>query len=477
MRGKMLVVLAIVSALAVTLSACGPTPEPVVNTVVVQQTVAVKETVLVKETSVVKETVPVEQTVQVVVTPTPLPHPEAIIQGVEPNAEITIWTFWLSPTFDDYVKSTIARFEEAYPGVQVKWEDHQATFQDDLRNSFAAGNAPDVINLSVGEGWVSEYATKGLLLNLDEAVPQNVQDVYFPGLWKQQLVDGANYQFPWYQGIAVDLINKQIYDQTGLTVEDFPKSVDGLPALCRTIKEKTNTLCDIRLTVNDLLAQMVYEGNVKVIGDDGKQFTFDSPEGVAWLQMYVDMVKDGTVDKTVLTAEQDRTGLDLFVSGKAAFYQTGPNLIREVRSNNPGLYGYLAVVQAPVGKSGVVGKGLMGISVKKDTKFPNASIALAQFFTNPRSMLEFSKIVAIYPATPASYDDPFFSTPPVAIEDSARPIAKDIISKLADIVPSIPNKADVNQIVLDAVQQALFNDVPAQQALTDAVAKANALLQ
>lgn len=84
MRGKMLVVLAIVSALAVTLSACGPTPEPVVNTVVVQQTVAVKETVLVKETSVVKETVPVEQTVQVVVTPTPLPHPEAIIQGSSP---------------------------------------------------------------------------------------------------------------------------------------------------------------------------------------------------------------------------------------------------------------------------------------------------------------------------------------------------------------------------------------------------------
>jgi len=477
MRSKMLAVVAVVSMLAITLSACGPTPEPIVNTVVVQQTVPVRETVPVKQTVIVNQTSVVEVTVPVPVTATPLPNPEAIIQGVEPNAEITIWTFWLSPTFDDYVKSTIARFQEAYPGVQVNWEDHQATFQDDLRNSFAAGNAPDVINLSVGEGWVSEYATKDLLLNLDDAVPQSVKDLYYPGLWKQQLVDGKNYQFPWYQGIGVELINRQIYDQTGLKVEDFPKTVDGLPALCKTIKEKTNTLCDIRLTVNDLLSQMVYEGNVKVISDDGKQFTFDSPEAVAWLQMYVDMVSDGTVDKTVLMAEQDRTGLDLFVSGKAAFYQTGPNLIREVRANNPGLYGYLAVVQAPVGKSGVVGKGLMGISVKKDTKFPNASIALAQFFTNPRSMLEFSKIVAIYPSTPASYDDPFFATPPTAIEDSARPIAKDIISKLADIVPTIPNKADVNQIVLDAVQQALFNNVPAQQALTDAVTKANALLK
>jgi maltose-binding protein MalE len=47
---------------------------------------------------------------------------------------------------------------------------------------------------------------------------------------------------------------------------------------------------------------------------------------------------------------------------------------------------------------------------------------------------------------------------------------------LADIVPSIPNKADVNNIVLQAVQQALFNNVDPQTALTDAVAQANALL-
>jgi maltose-binding protein MalE len=47
---------------------------------------------------------------------------------------------------------------------------------------------------------------------------------------------------------------------------------------------------------------------------------------------------------------------------------------------------------------------------------------------------------------------------------------------LADIVPTIPHKADVNQYVLDAVQQALFNGVDPQKALSDAATKANALL-
>jgi putative chitobiose transport system substrate-binding protein len=409
----------------------------------------------------------------------PVDPAEAVIPNVEPNAEIGFWTFYLSPTFDQYIKDTIARFEATYPGVKVNWADHQATFQDDLKNAFAAGNAPDVINLSVSEGWVSDYASRGLLLNLDDKVPQAVKDIYFPGLWKEQLVDGKNYQFPWYQGLNVELINKRLFAAAGLDPANFPKTIDGLPDLCKTLKEKASTVCDIRLTVNDLIAQMVYEGNVKPISDDGKTFTFDSPEAVAWLQMYVDMVKAGTVDNTTLTTTDDRTGLLLFSAGQAPFYATGPNLIRDVKSNNATLYSDLAVAQAPLGKSNVTGKGLMAISVKGDTKFPNASMALAQFFTNPRSMVAFAKQVSIYPSSPEAFKDPFFSTASGAIEDSARPIAGSIIATYADIVPTIPKKADVNQIVLKAIESALFGDnpVPAQQALTDAVKQANDLIK
>ncbi|MDR3574505.1 MAG: extracellular solute-binding protein [Anaerolineaceae bacterium] len=444
-------------ATATTAPAAQPTQAPVVQTVVVQQTQIVEK--------------------QVVVTPTAGPNPEAVIQGVEPNAEISFWTFYLSPTFDPYIKSTIARFEQTYPGVKVDWEDHQATFLDDYRNAFAAGNAPDVANLSDTEGWVREFASKGLLLSMTDNLPQNVINQYYPGLFNLQLVDGKSYQVPWYQAIAIELINRQVYDKTGLKVEDFPKTFDGIPALCATIKQKTGTLCDIRLTMTNLLQDMAYQGGVKVMSDDGKTFTFNSADGVAWLQMYVDMVNKGLLDKTALTTTDDRVGLQIFTTGKAAFYQTGPQLIRDVRSNSPGLYGYLAAVPLPVGKSGKTGPTSMAISVKKDTKFPKASLALATFFTDPQSQLEFSKIVGIYPSTPASYDDPFFSGTPVAIEESVRPLAKGLISQQADIMPQIPQPSDVNEIVRKAIEQALFNGVPAQKALDGAVTQANALIK
>lgn len=478
MSTKMLFIVTIVSVLALSLAACAAPPTPQVIEKVVTQEV---EKVVTKEvekvvTKEVEKIVTKEVEKEVVVTPTPGPNPEAVIEGVEPDAELTMWTFWLSPTFDDYIQSTIARFEETYPGVTVKWEDHQATFLDDYRNAFAAGTAPDVANLSDTEGWVREFASKDLLLSMTDNLSQEAIGQYFPGLFDLQLVDGKSYQVPWYQAIAVELINKQIYvEQAGLEVEDFPKTFDGIPALCQTIKEKTGTLCDLRIAYTDILRDMAYQGGVQVYDPDTEKFTFDSPEGVAWLQMYVDMVEAGTLDRAPLLAE-DRVGLELFTSGKAAFYQTGPQLIRIVRENNPGLYGYLATVPAPVGKSGAMPPTSMAMSVKADTQYPKAALALAVFMTNPRSQLEFSKIVGIYPSTPASYDDPFFTEQPVAIEEEVRPIAREIISTQADIVPEYPQPADVNEIVRKAVESALYSDVPAQQALSDAVAEANALI-
>ena len=398
------------------------------------------------------------------------------MEGVEENAEISFWTYYLSPTFDEYIGCTIARFEEAYPGVKVNWEDHQATYLDDYRNAINTGTQPDVANLSNNEGWVQEFAQAGRLLDLTENAPQEIIDQYFPNLFADNLVDDHSFQFPWYQAIAVELINTKIYEDAGLDPAEFPTSVDELPALCKTIKDETGTLCDIRLTVNDYLTQMTYEGGVNVMNDDRSEFTFDSPEAVAWLQMYVDMVKDGLVDTDALTTALDRVALLIFSAGQAPFYQTGPQLIRVVKSNNPDLYDNLAIAPLPLGKSGVTQPTSMAISVKSDTEFPNASMALAAFFTGPRAMLDFAKIVPVYPSTPAAYDDPFFSEEPELIEDSARPLARELIEQQQNILIPIPHKKDVNDIVRQAVESALFSNVSAQEALSGAVDQANALL-
>lgn len=394
---------------------------------------------------------------------------------IEEGAEITFWTFWLSPTFDEFIDDTIAAFE-AETGVSVTRVDHQATFLEDYRLVAGSANQPDVANLSNNEGWVREFAEAGHLLNLTENLPQEVQDLYFPGLFNDSLVDGASYQVPWYQAIPVEIVNTAIFEDAGLTVDDFPASFDGIPALCQTIFDETGKLCDVRLTVSDYLAQMTYEGGVDVINEDGSAFTFDSQEAVDWLQVYVDMVAAGIVDRAALTTGDDRVALELFTSGQAPFYQTGPQLIREVKESNPDLYANLAIAPFPIGRSGVIAPTSQGIAVKADTEFPQASMALAAWFTNAANQVAFGHLAPVYPSVPAAYEDPFFSEEPELIEDSARPLALDLISAQRNILPSIPNKADVNEIVRRAVEAAIFNGADAQEALSDAVAEANALL-
>ena len=88
--------------------------------------------------------------------------------------------------------------------------------------------------------------------------------------------------------------------------------------------------------------------------------------------MYRDMVAAGTVDNDIILSALDRTGLLLFSSGQGPFYQTGLGLIRDVKANNKQLYDNLAVVPAPVGASGVVGKGLIMTSEGKAAKARSA---------------------------------------------------------------------------------------------------------
>ena len=263
----------------------------------------------------------------------------------------------------------------------------------------------------------------------------------------------------------------------GLNVADFPKTIDGLPALCKTLKDKTGTVCDIRLTVNDLLAQMVYEGNVKVISDDGKTFTFDSADAVTWLQMYVDMVKAGTVDNTSSRRSDDRVGLLIFSAGQAPFYadRPEPDPRRQVEQpdalRQPGRRAGAGrqVRRRRQGPDGHLGQGATRSSRTRRSPSRSSSRTRGAWSSSPsrsRSTRRRRRPTRIRSSRPRHRDR------------GQRPTARqghrlEVRRHRADL----PKKADVNEIVLKAVESALFNKVPAQQALTDAVAKANALIK
>ncbi len=389
----------------------------------------------------------------------------------------SFWTFYLSPTFDQYIKDTIARFEATYPGVKVNWDDHQGTFKDDLNNSFAAGNAPDVINLSVSEGWVSEYAGKGLLLGLDTPVPQAVKDIYFPGLWKQQLIDGVNYQFPWYQGLNVELLNKAIFEKAGVdrrrVPEDHrraPRAVQDLPRQGRrAVRHPPDRQRPAR--PDGLRGQR--QGLRRRRQDLHLQLA--RGRGVAPDVRRHEQGRDRSTP-TVLTGD-DRIGLNAFSAGAAPFYATGPNLARQVKDTNATLYeqprhGPLAARQVRRrGQGPDVDLGQEGHEVPERVHRARAVLHEPAEHGRVRQEGRDLPVVAVGVRRSVLLDaaDRRSRTAPA-------PLAKETVATYQDIVPTVPNKADVNDIVRKAIESALFNKVAPQAALDQAVADANKLI-
>ena len=237
-------------------------------------------------------------------------------------------------------------------------------------------------------------------------------------------------------------------------------------------------MCDIRLTVNDLLAQMIYEGNVKVISDDGKAFTFDSPEGgrVAPDVRRHGQGRNGRQDRP---HDQPTTASASRLLGRQApFYQTGPNLIRDVKTNNPD------PVQQPGRRAGAARQvrrhrqGPDGASPSRPTRssrtprwrWPSSSPTRAPWSTSPswsRSIRRRRGVrgsVLLVDARRRSRTAPGRSP-----GTSSRPTRTS--SRRSPTRPTSTRSSSRRS------SRPCSTTSPAQQALSDAVAQANALIK
>jgi putative chitobiose transport system substrate-binding protein len=404
-----------------------------------------------------------------------------VIDGVEEGAEITFWTMSLSPTFDEYITKIVENFEQTYPEVNVTWEDQPwDSLQEQTRNSFAAGDPPDVINLS--PAWVGEFAEAGLLMNMDEALGAAypaLREQYSNGAWETLMYEGVSYQIPWYLGLSNFLgYNKVILEELGVAPEDLPTTWPELYEFSKTVRESSDyyaTSLNFGSGIElNMLNYLVYN-DVPVYNEDGT-VALNTPEAVESLQLWVDLVEQDLVPRESLT-DDHRQMVDRFSQGETAIIIIAPHMLRLVEENNPDVYANLGVAPGITGTSGANGVDVQSLVIPKDAPYPNAALALAVFVTNPQVQAAFSKEVGIFPSNLLSYEDPFFTT----VEDgnpisTIRPLAYDYVLNAENRRPSFPNDAEVQQAIVDAQNAALLGEKTPQQALDDLVAQITELI-
>ncbi|MFJ1708457.1 ABC transporter substrate-binding protein [Kitasatospora sp. NPDC088346] len=387
----------------------------------------------------------------------------------EVKGKVSLQTWALKPKFTDYVQGVIDGFKKKYPGVEVEWLDQPGDgYSAKVLSQAAAGSLPDVVNLP--PDFALPLAKQDLLLDVAKADPKLADEYVAGGVDAYRFAgrDGT-FGYPWYLNTDVNYWSSELLAKYGLDPKALPTTLDELIAQARVMKQKSGGSTYL-MSRKPGLGDLVNAG-VKVMSDDGRSFTFNTPEAAALLDRYRDAFKEGLLPKDVLT-DTYAGNTKLFNSGTAAWTTGGGNFITSLATDNP----TLAPKVVPSPAMGTPPLYVQGLSIPRSTRNPAAAVALARWITSPENQSAFAHLTSIFPSTKASADDPFFSRSDGTNAGDAKVIAFGSLAK-AKILQPVPVDDAMSTVINQQIALAISGEAGSKQALDTAVERCNQLLK
>ncbi|MBZ9713577.1 ABC transporter substrate-binding protein [Deinococcus multiflagellatus] len=397
------------------------------------------------------------------------------LSSASAQTTVTFWTWYLSPKFDNYIKTTIAAFEKANPGIKVQWFDKQDSMVQDFIASVNLGNAPDVVNLNIDE--TQKAAQNGFLLAASDLTPPaTLQRTFYGQSLKNFTSGGKVFAYPWYGWLneGVLLYNPDLLKKAGLT--RAPRSTSEMLNYAKTIKDKTGAYGWVPALKDPNTASFLgyfYAEGLPIYAADGKA-AFNTAQHAALLNQFVTLYRGGYIPEDAVRREAFQLATELYAQNRVAMIVGGPQALTRIKDTNPGLYAKTVVTEAPVGRANVQTGGSMGLVIPKASKNPEAAAKLAAFFTNNANQLAFAKVVPIVPTTLGAQTSVQFKV------TSQDPVAKatGLVGASGRFINpgyrAPGNSDDLYKNFNDNIEAALLGKKTAQQALNDSVTYWNA---
>jgi multiple sugar transport system substrate-binding protein len=380
---------------------------------------------------------------------------------------VTLQTWALKPSYTEYVERVIGDFEQEYPGTTVTWLDQPGDgYSDKVLSQAAAGELPDVTNLPPDFAFL--LAREGLLADV-AAVDDTLQDTYVTGAleaYRYRGIEGT-YGFPWYLTADLNYWNAEMFEAAGLDPATPPTSLDELVAQARIMKDETGGyLMSRKPGLGDFAAE-----GLPVLSEDGTEFTFNTPEAAALLDVYRDAYADGLLPDDVLT-DAYLGNSQLFTEGTVAWSTGGGNFITSVLEDNPSLEGKIT----PSPSMGATPLYVQGLSVSSGSANPTAAASLARFLTNAANQEEFAtEVPGIFPSTTASQEKRELAESDGTPQGDAKQIAFSSLTT-AQVLQPVEVTEAMTTIINQQFAAAIAGATTAQAALDAAVEECNKLL-
>ncbi|WP_408008539.1 ABC transporter substrate-binding protein [Pseudalkalibacillus sp. A8] len=384
------------------------------------------------------------------------------------NIELEFWTINLKKNFGDYIQGLVDNYEKENPNVKIKWVDVPgADVSKKFITALQSKEVPDVVNLASTD--ISLIRSYNVLNPINTLVDEKELDPYIDGLVEGLTFNEEVLGIPWYHGgPPIGMLNTELYEKAGLDPDNPPQTWEEFMENGKQIHEKSPKVYGS----NDIPTMEVLVGQgLPILNEDGTKAVFNSEEHVEFVELFVEGYKNGAVASGAVT-EDDRQLQQTFENGQQA--QAGQKLgstIVGIETNAPSVLPKLKVFKPVTGSEGTIAlKGIQTFVVPKKSEHPKEAAKFALYVTNTKNQLEFAKLVAIFPSTKETLEDPFFTDFEVKnIHDEARKLMVEISPKLTINSLGIEKEQELKDFYLEQIRAALLGEKTAKEALDTAV--------
>lgn len=391
---------------------------------------------------------------------------------------LEFWTLQLSPVFDNYFKEVIEKYENENPGIKIKWVDipYDAAIQK-LLASMAAGNPPDIVNLSAD--FLSKFTSMNALVDFNTLIENQELDKYLSGALKDCTHNGNIAGLPWYLNTYVLIYNNKFISDAGFTENDIPKTFSELTSFIKKYKDKTGNFALFwNIGKDSYLPMMLGSEGVPMTNDEMTEAVFNKNQSVQLIDEWVNLYKNGYLQSESII----KTGTSIiepYQSGQVAMVFTGPVFLQRIRDNAPSIYEQTDIAPAVVGSTGKHELATMAVSVTAKSKYKKEAADFVLYITNAKNQFKFCQIVTAYPSVKEALNNKFFRELDGTLETKARVIGASELFEAERLRNYLlhPKFDQLRDAFDEAIQNACLGKLSTQKALDKAAATWNVILR
>jgi len=326
------------------------------------------------------------------------------------------------------------------------------------------------------------------LLDLATVLPPGAASAYLPTVWQAGRQGDLQFAIPWYLTTRVTLANRRLLQQAGYGAP--PERWEEVPAYAEAVKRRTGRYALFVTVVPEdsaeLMESMVQMG-VQLLNGRHRA-AFNSPAGRRAFAFWTDLYRRGLLPREVVS-QGYRRAIELYQAGDLAQVASGPDFLRNLQTNAPGIAAETAPYPPLTGPGGATNVAVMNLVVPRRSTMAAEATSFALFLTNATNQLAFAREARVLPselgalrqlerdlAVPGSSG----MAPPDAkdrLVRQARTLSVRNLERARVLVPATPGVKRLQAILYTQLQRAMLGQIDSGAALAEAERQWNSYAQ